>query len=205
MPLFNTFTRGVASVFDAEVFDRTVDGKPSMKLALEFVKANPDQFALVIADLKGDPRLTEKANDDYNGDFSMVKDMVRGTISVPDASRIDDVLEVLENAGLQLATPPKDRINSPGPDGYRDIKLNVIMPNGHIAELQVMTHHMMEAKMILGHALYGEIRPLVSQLERERRTPTPDEQIRLDENLRRQKLEIYDPAWEKDLVVRVGA
>jgi Region found in RelA / SpoT proteins len=203
-PLFDTWARGVASVFDAKVFDTMVDGKKPTEQAIEYAKANPDTFALLLAGIKGDPRLSEKIRDEYDGDCSLVKDMVRGTIAVPDASRIDDVLEVLENAGLELATVPKDRINNPGEEGYRDVKLNVLMPNGHIAELQVMTHSILEAKEILGHALYEEERVITGLLMKEQRDPTPEENAKLKVIRKRMRDEVYDPAWERSLQV-VGA
>jgi len=203
-PLYDTWARGVASVFDATVFEKMVDGKTPVDQAIEYAKANPESFGLLLAPIKGDPRLTEKVVNEYDGDFSAVRDMVRGTITVPDASRIDDVLEVLENAGLELATVPKDRINNPGEEGYRDIKLNVMMPNGHIAELQVMTHSILEAKEILGHALYEEERVITGLLQKEHRDPTPDEDAKLKVIRRRMRDEVYDPAWERSLQV-VGA
>lgn len=199
-PLFDTWARGVVSVFGTHaVFDKMDGDKSPIQQAIEFGKANPEEgYALVLAPLKKDPRLTEKAEKEYGGDFSRITDVVRGCIMVPDATRIDDVLDVLEGAGLQLAKPPKDRINNPGEVGYRDVMLNVIMPNGHIAELQVITKHMLEAKEILGHKLYEIERKITDQCQLEQRDPTPSEWTVLKNVRQRQLTEVYEPAWMRD-------
>ena len=48
----------------------------------------------------------------------------------------------------------KDRYARPGADGYADVLLNVRLPNGHIAELQLNTKAMLAAKAGLGHDIY---------------------------------------------------
>lgn len=42
--------------------------------------------------------------------------------------------------------------------GYSDIMLNVVMPNGTIAEIQINTPDMLAAKLANGHVLYESLR-----------------------------------------------
>jgi hypothetical protein len=53
--------------------------------------------------------------------------------------------------------------------------------------------------MIKAHGLYAEIRPVMSRLQAEQRDPTPEEYAQITQNNYRQRVELYDPAWQKDL------
>ncbi len=198
-PLYDTLMKGVAAAMGGDLL---MGNNSVMQLAQEIEGGRQiERPVVMVADIKGGPRLDEKAKLDYGGDWSMMKDMVRGTILVPKADKLDDALEALERAGIKIATEPKDRVNNPGPEGYRDLKLNVELDNGHIAEVQVMTPEIFVAKMLKAHHLYAEIRPLISTLEAEKREPTPEEWKLIERNNYRQKVELYDPAWAKDLQV----
>jgi hypothetical protein len=199
LPVYESMMRTVASLMDGSM----VIGNQQIMVLAENIKNGTqiERPMVLVADIKGGPRLDEKIATDYNGDPSQVKDMVRGTVLVPGASTLDDALEALEKAGVRLATPPKDRINEPGPDGYRDIKLNAVLPNGHISEIQVMTPEIFVAKMLKAHEYYGSIRKLVTDLEKTGRQPTPDEAKLIQRVVDTQRVELYGPAWEKDLQV----
>jgi hypothetical protein len=99
-------------------------------------------------------------------------------------SRIEGRMEV-------LAAGRRDMINGePGPDGYRDIKVNV-NAGGVVAEVQVQLRGMTEAKHV-AHSLYEQAQALMRQAKD--REPTAQETARLQELTARQR-EIYDRAF----------
>jgi len=57
----------------------------------------------------------------------------------------------------------------------------------------------LEAKEILGHKLYEEQRAITGRCEREQRDPTPDEWVLIKEYDKRQRDEVYDPAWQRSV------
>lgn len=198
LPIYEGLMRSVASGMDASV----IVGNTQIMAFVDSLKNGTqiERPVVMVADIKGGPRLDEKIAVDYDGDPSQVKDMVRGTVLVPGASTLDDALEALERAGVRIATAPKDRINDPGRDGYRDIKLNAVLDNGHIAEIQVLTPEVFVAKMTKAHDYYGGIRKLVTELEKTGRDPTPDEAKLIEQVQDTQRVELYNPAWGKDLL-----
>ena len=78
-------------------------------------------------------------------------------------------------------------------DGYRDIKLNVDMGHGLVAEVQINLTEMLAAKE-QAHPLYEE-REAIDRAGRARGGITPEERARIDA-LNAQQREIYDAALE---------
>jgi hypothetical protein len=122
-----------------------------------------------------DPRLTQKAMEEEDGDFRRVHDVVRGSIVVNSLPEIDRVIDMLNEQGIKIAKPPSNRLENPGPDGYRDIKLNPVMSTGHVTELQIIPGPIFYAKETKGHKLYDDVRPLLAKLKREGRQPIGEE------------------------------
>jgi hypothetical protein len=56
------------------------------------------------------------------------------------------------------------------------------------------------AKMTKAHDYYGGIRKLVTELEKTGRDPTPDEAKLIEQVQDTQRVELYNPAWGKDLL-----
>lgn len=195
-PLFDGFMRGVATSLGGSV----IAGSSAIMATAADLLARPTISAplVMIADIKGGDRVDRKAQIAYNGDYSRIRDMVRGSIVVPRADQLDEALEALERSGMRLAVAPKDRVNTPAPGGYRDVMLNVELDNGHIAEVQVVTPAVFAAKMLKAHDLYADIRELMEELEATGREPTRAEARRIDDNLRQQQELLYGPAWAKD-------
>lgn len=111
------------------------------------------------APVKGVKRLAEKATFDYGGDLTQIKDAVRGTLLVTDPRNLNDIIAVLEQ-NFQI-NRIKNGFDLPG-GGYKDIKVNVQLPNGMTGEIIVAPPEMIKAKEVLhGHALYEEARVAV--------------------------------------------
>lgn len=157
---------------------------------------NDDGF-LFIAPLKGEKRAKEKVEADYGGDWSQLRDIVRGTISVPSMDHVRQAIGHLKSAGLELAQKPKNRFEKPTPEGYRDLMTFVKLPNGMLAELQIHVKSMTLAKE-KGHKDYEITRSLQGKYgEGEPSDKWSDEDHKnFYDAVKRQK-DIYDAAWQK--------
>lgn len=114
---------------------------------------------LFIAPLKGEDRAAEKVANDYGGDWSMLKDVVRCSIAVDTMDDLEDALGQLQKSGMILAQQPKDRFAKPTAEGYRDLMMNVKFPNGLIGEVQLHLKSMLQAKKE-GHKPYEIMRTI---------------------------------------------
>lgn len=80
-----------------------------------------------------------------------IGDLVRASIVVKNEADVAAAIKaVRENLDVIRV---KDRFNNPLPTGYRDVLINVRLPNGMKAELQIHVPEMLKAKE-LGHLLY---------------------------------------------------
>lgn len=88
-----------------------------------------------------------------------------------------------------------DRFQTPMLDGYRDIKINVRMPNGHIAEVQLHLRAMHEVTELGGgHHIYEEMRQIWARAANEDRPLTAAENARLVE-LQGESVAMYEATW----------
>lgn len=109
---------------------------------------------LFIAPTKDRGSAQRKVRDDYEGDWSRLKDAARCTIAVDSIAEVHQVVEKLKAAGMVLAQPMKDRYSGKATEvGYRDVNMVIRAPNGHLCEVQVNTKTMMEARNA-GHVHY---------------------------------------------------
>ncbi|MBQ9406214.1 MAG: hypothetical protein IJU37_05660 [Desulfovibrio sp.] len=116
-------------------------------------RASPDGRA----GLKFRERAEEKVNRDYDGTgYDRIVDVLGGTILYDAKAGIQDALpnvfQKVEAIGGKVVRV-KDRFANPS-GGYRDVLINIEMPNGMKTELLVTTKAMSEAKNGLGHKLY---------------------------------------------------
>lgn len=150
---------------------------------------------LFIAPLKGEERAAEKVESDYGGDWSKLLDVVRGSIAVDTHEQIREVVGKLTEAGLKLAKQPKDRFHKPTPVGYRDLLMNVELPNGIVGELQLHVKGMLEAKE-QGHKPYEVMRSLFAKHgEGSSLADWPDEDQQSFMDAESQSKDIYNNAW----------
>lgn len=89
----------------------------------------------------------------------------------------------------------KDRFAIPVDGGFRDLLLNVLLPNGHIAELRLSTDPI-EAISKLEHPVYEQVRSIERAAKAAGRDLTQAEKIQV-EALRVQFRPDYNAAYEK--------
>lgn len=157
---------------------------------------NDDGF-MFIAPLKGEKRAKEKVEADYKGDWSQLRDVVRGTISVPTMDHVKQALSHLKSVGIELAQKPKNRFEKPTLEGYRDLMTFVKLPNGMLAELQIHVKAMTLAKE-KGHKDYEITRSLQGKYDEDEPSDkwSDDDHTKFYDALKRQR-DVYNPAWDK--------
>ena len=156
-----------------------------------------DQGYLFVAPLKGEKRAREKVEADYDGDWSQVRDIVRGTISVPSMDHVKQALQHMKDAGIEFAQKPKDRFAKPTREGYRDLMTFVKLPNGMLAELQIHTKAMTLAKEE-GHSHYEQTRSLQAKYgEDEPSDKWSDDDHKTFFDAMKAQRDIYGKAWQK--------
>lgn len=107
--------------------------------------------------LKSRERAQTKIDRDYGGeDATRVLDVLGGTVLYGSSTDVRNALaevkrQITESGGEIVRE--KDRFTSPA-GGYKDVMLNVRLPNGLVTEVLITTEAMAEAKNGLGHTLY---------------------------------------------------
>ena len=180
----------------AEWLDR--DKGVCSRLGFETMKVSPDDAdlskkggMLFIAPLKGKKRAAEKVASDYGGDWSRLVDTVRCSLAVDSYDEIGPALDALRKGGMKLARQPKDRFSKPVPVGYRDMLLNVTLPNGIVGEVQLHVKPMLTAKA-KGHHHYEIERSLQAKKGGDL---SDEDRQHLDAAIKAQS-EIYNSAWQ---------
>ncbi|WP_410631139.1 hypothetical protein [Amycolatopsis sp. cmx-4-83] len=139
---------------------------------------------------------------EYDGDGAKVVDLAAGTVFV---DRIEDAYaalpRILAHDGFQVVRF-KDRIAKPQESGYRDLLLNVRMPDGHVAELKVQLNDV-ERISAWEHPMYEIRRDLETRADAEGaagrpRPYTADERALIENALLRSR-SLYDPATRRGL------
>ena len=166
-------------------------GYQTMQKGMEDVDWSKPGGMLFIAPLKGEKRAAEKVEQDYGGDWSKLRDAVRCSIAVDTPEQLRATVDTLKKHGLDLAMRPKDRFHKPLPCGYRDLLLNVKMPNGIIGEVQVHLKGMLAAKKE-GHKYYEIERSLIGKGTD--KLTAEDQATIKDAHARMQA--IYNEAWK---------
>jgi hypothetical protein len=87
-----------------------------------------------------------------------IVDLLRATIVVPTEDKIPVVIDSI-NTEFKNIQRIKDRFKNPTPNGYRDVLLNVKLPNQLVAEIQINIPEMITAKHT-GHKIYKMSRNL---------------------------------------------
>jgi len=195
LPLYEKFMGDVAKILDASV-------SHDLFKSLDDVDAGIKGPVVVIAPLKTEASFMRKVMGENDGKFDSVGDLVRGMVMVDTIAELPQVIDALKSSGAVFARPVKNRFEKPTPSGYRDIMMNITLPNGHIAEVQINTKPMVSAKERLGHPLYEKERAINATAKMEGRDLTSEERstIRV---LQDQQAEIYDTAFKKSLGVVV--
>jgi hypothetical protein len=148
----------------------------------------------MLASLKKPQKAVGKILEDYGGDASKIKDLLRGTVAV---DSIEGAQQAVAQIFRNFDVLPSGRRNLFDPntkpiDGYRDAKFNVRV-NGHVAEIQVGIPEMLAVKDGEGHKLYDQRQDLERATAGRQRTAA--EQAQIDDLNARQRA-LYEPAWE---------
>ena len=161
-----------------------------------------EQPLVILGPIKTRDSATRKVFDKYNGDFSRLTDVVRGTVVVSRYEEIGPAVAALqkeaEDAGWTVENgSAENKFITPTPAGYRDVSLLLRAPNGQVAEMQVNTAAMWHAKETKGHHMYEEWRKIA---QKPGGPANAEERARAAE-LERQQAELYSSAWQKVLSV----
>jgi hypothetical protein len=129
--------------------------------------------------LKAIERAAEKVANDYRGDATRIKDILRSTIEVDSPTQayavIDQIrqnFKVLDNESKNTLAPETASSN-----GYRDAKIIVDL-NGVKAEIQINLPEMVATKKAM-HGNYVRLSELERKIASEDRQPTKAEKKRL--------------------------
>lgn len=99
-----------------------------------------------------------KLRDELDGDFTKLRDVLRGTVVGDSVEKTRDSAATFIAKQGENILRVKDRHVGPTSSGYRDILVNFRTPGGLVAELQFNSKAMTEAKEASGHQLYDSIR-----------------------------------------------
>ena len=129
--------------------------KPAYDKALAEIAREIGGVPLTVA-VKGAERSAVKLVDENQFDTSKMMDLLRGTILVSTEAEARSAIAAISKR-FKLARAPKDRFARPTREGYRDIMVNPVMPDGTVTEILIMTPEMFAAKD-LGHEIYNHLR-----------------------------------------------
>lgn len=124
---------------------------------------------VIVAPMKGERRIVEKALTHYLGDVSMVQDLVRGSVAVdhPDDVRVvaDRTLAMLRQRHIEIVEI-EDHFSNTGAGGYRDFQINFRLPRTRIiGELQLHVKDLLVVKQRVGHGVYERARLACAAME----------------------------------------
>jgi len=149
--------QGVETMDD--LYEQAAEAQPLFTDFMEKWGAKTGGKVMIRPGLKSKKRSIEKVNADKHGTFAGLKDILAGTLVFDTVNETARAFRMLEHEDCVFRL--KNRYETPLPSGYRDIFMNISLPNGHIAELQLNTQSMIDAKEKgLGHEIYDITRQL---------------------------------------------
>lgn len=147
------------------------------------------------ARLKGTARTVEKIIDDYDGDPTKVKDLLRATIEVKSLSEVENVIAKTQaKYGTLVKLRNWLQEGSPSSYGYRDVNM-VVNNQGGMAEIQINLSQILEVKHI-AHKDYKVARKL--KAARKNRPLYVEELVALKNAENNMEL-VYNKVWEQVL------
>lgn len=188
-----------------ELYQKADEGKDTLRNVLNEL-ANDPADAKMRPGRKDRVRALDKIINESDGDASALNDLLGGKVqfdSVADLYRaLDRVQETARRHGVEVVSI-KDRLRKPQPSGYRDIRMTVRMPNGHIGELRL---HLRSFDDVADyeHSLYEVSRDLPNVAEEraalgERDAPLTPEERAVREAINRRLNERFDAALNASL------
>ena len=179
-----------------ELYQQAIEAQPYLNRVTEKVAQQLGGEALIPKTLKTRERSMEKIAADYGGDASRIMDIVRSSVIFETEEQVLEALNILRQDMNVLRI--KNRFESPV-NGYRDVLLNILMPNGHIAEMQLHLRSILDVKYKFGDKIYQKIRTIEADAIKEQRDLNADEAKRIEELSNKAK-KLYDEAFEKSIL-----
>lgn len=176
-----------------ELYRQAAQAQPALSAVTQKAADHFGGEALIPKTLKARERSLEKIAADYGGDASRITDIARSSVIFETESQVLQALDMLQDDMNVIRI--KNRFQSPV-NGYRDVLLNILMPNGHIVEMQLHLRSILEVKYKFGDNIYQEIRSIEADAEQEQRDLTPSEAKRIQE-LSSEAKRLYDRAFEQ--------
>ena len=150
-----------------------------------------------VVPLKGSTRAVEKVINEYDGDVSKLKDLLRTTISIKslkDTNKAIDAIKAKYGEPVKLKNTLDPSADSVGGSGYRDVNM-VFQVKGSYVEVQLNMKPMLEVKYGEGHAVYEEVRTIVGKAAGEKRPMTKTE-VNQVAKLNARSKQLYSAAWD---------
>ena len=150
-----------------------------------------------VVPLKGSTRAVEKVINEYDGDVSKLKDLLRTTISIKslkDTNKAIDAIKAKYGEPVKLKNTLDPSADSVGGSGYRDVNM-VFEVKGSYVEVQVNMKSMLEVKHGEGHAVYEEVRTIIGKATGEKRPMTKTE-VNQVAKLNARSKQLYSAAWD---------
>lgn len=126
----------------------------------------------ILPPLKDRARAEQKIAEDYRGNPAHLCDILRASIVCRDMAEAQRTLAAIGELGEPVRI--KDRFSRPRETGYRDANVNLRLPGGHIAEVQIHLEPMLEAKQ--RDIFYYRLRDLEASAANRRLTRAESEQ-----------------------------
>ena len=146
-----------------ELYERAQAEEPAFRKMVEGIAEISGAMAKFGPEINGSVLKTResserKLKDELGGDFTKIRDVLRGTVVGDSVEKTRDAAATFIAKQGDNVLRVKDRIVDKGPSGYRDILVNFRTPGGLVAELQFNSKAMVEAKENAGHKLYNSMR-----------------------------------------------
>jgi hypothetical protein len=150
-----------------------------------------------IGAFKSKKRAAEKVEKKY-GSADKLKDVLASTVSFESEDQVRAALKNIENDHRVMDV--RNRFDQPLPTGYRDVLMTVELSNGHLAEVQLTTEKMFDAKEIgPGHKIY-EVQRAVEAIEQDADAPIAavNTAKKLNAELTMLSKSFYDGVYDSD-------
>jgi hypothetical protein len=144
-----------------------------------------------LAPLKGRDRAEKKIRNDYYGDASRITDLARSSVVFKTMKEVRAALAEVQSTQRTIRIKNRfDQVST----GYRDILINLQMPNGHIVEMQIHLEAIITVKQGLGHQLYVQEDSIRDNAKKQGRKLTAAENRQINDIERRMN-KLYDDAF----------
>ncbi len=171
-----------------ELYKLAEEARAGFRQFMEKAKSDLGAKALLSRPvLKSKERILEKMKEDGVTDASQIYDIDGHTLVFDGLDGVAKGLKYFMAQGAAIRI--KNNYANPSPAGYRDVNVNIKLPNGMISEIQINTEAMMEAKEGVGHIFYEVMREALGAL------PPPPPPAPYADILEAQKA-FYNFAWE---------